>query len=68
MHFSLGKPDGARLTIPSLRVASSTEVAVLGAPGRLLWSQAGADMVIETGSVPGEYAWGLKISPAPLGA
>jgi len=66
--FLLGNPRGSRLTIPSLKAASSAEVTVLGAPGRLRWSQAGADMVIETESLPGEYAWGLKIRPAPLGA
>ena len=66
--FLLGKPDGGRLTIPSLKAASSAEVSLLAAPGRLRWSQAGADMVVETGSLPGEHAWGLKIRPAPLGA
>ena len=64
--YLLGKPDGGRLTIPSLKVASSAVVTVLGAGGRLRWSQADAGMIIETGSLTGEYAWGLKISPAPL--
>jgi alpha-L-fucosidase len=66
--FLLGRPAGAEIAIPSLSAASGAAVSVLGAQGTLRWSQKGESLVIATGELPGEHAWGLKITPAPRSA
>lgn len=66
--FLLAKPGGSQVVIPSLRPAAGAKVSLLGGPAPLSWSQAGGGLIVKTGPLNGEYAWGLKIQPAPEGA
>lgn len=63
--FLLGRPEGSSVTIPSLELKSGGTVTLLGTPGQLEWSQKNGSLVVQTGRLPGEYGWGLKITPAP---
>ncbi len=63
--FLLAKPSGAEVAIPALAVADGTAISLLGSGRSLKWSQQDGKLVIATGQLPGEYAWGLKITPAP---
>jgi len=63
--FLLGRPEGGAVVIPSLEAPGGAEILLLGAPGRLTWSQDKGNLVIQTGALPGEYAWGFKMTPAP---
>jgi alpha-L-fucosidase len=59
----LSRPTGGTVTLP-LRASAGALVSCLGAPARLQWSQQNGDLAIQTGELPGEYAWTLKITPA----
>ncbi|MFN7993102.1 MAG: alpha-L-fucosidase [Bryobacteraceae bacterium] len=63
--FILGRPPAGELAIPSIKARSQTTVSLLGGPGQARWSQKGGDLVVSIGQAPGEYALGLKITPAP---
>jgi alpha-L-fucosidase len=63
--FLLGRPARAEVAIPSLRANSGATVNLLGEPEKLRWSQRDGDLVITTGQLRGEHAWGFKITPAP---
>jgi alpha-L-fucosidase len=62
--FILGGPRAGEVSIPSLKAHSNTTVSMLGQPGQVRWSQKGGDLVVSVRAA-GEYAWGLKITPAP---
>lgn len=66
--FLLAKPAGGQVAIPSLHPPAGAKVSLLGGSAPLEWSQAGGNCVVRTGSLTGDYAWGLKIHPAPQGA
>jgi len=59
----LAKP-GATVAIPGLNPRDGAEISALGG-GRLEWSRSEGNLVVKTGQLPGEYAWTLKIRPAP---
>ena len=59
----LAKP-GATVVIPGLNPKDGAEISALGG-GRLEWSRSDRKLVVQTGQLPGEYAWTLKIRPAP---
>ena len=61
----LAKP-GATVAIPGLNPKDGAEISALGG-GRLEWSRSNGNLVVQTGQLPGEYAWTLKIRPAPPG-
>ncbi|HJZ97833.1 MAG TPA: alpha-L-fucosidase [Candidatus Solibacter sp.] len=63
--FLLGRPEEHAIAIPSLAAASHAEVSLLGTREPVKWSQNGDSLVIRTGPLSGDYAWGLKITPAP---
>ena len=63
--FLLGRPGGAEVVIPSLTAATGSTISLLGAQGVLQWSQSSGQLVIATGQLSGEHAWGLKITPVP---
>ena len=51
--------------------AANTAVTLLGMPGSLKWQRRGADVVIQTPSVPldqlpGQYAYAFKVTGVPL--
>ncbi len=62
--FLLNRPEGAMLTIPGLRAMDSATVSLLGG-GPMEWSQHDGNIVIKPGTLHGEYAWGLRITPEP---
>jgi alpha-L-fucosidase len=59
----LARP-GATVAIPGLNPKDGAEISALGG-GRLEWSRSNGNLVVQTGQLPGEYAWTLKIRPAP---
>ncbi len=59
----LARPS-ATVAIPGLDPKDGAEISALGA-GRLEWSRSNGNLVVQTGQLPGEYAWTLKIRPAP---
>lgn len=63
--FLLARPGSAEVAIPSLTATSGTTISLLGAQGTLQWSQNDGKLVIATGQLSGEHAWGLKITPPP---
>jgi alpha-L-fucosidase len=65
--FLLNRPEGATLTIPALRAAPGATISLMDG-GRLEWSQRDGNLLVKTGPLQGEYAWGLKITPAPQAA
>ena len=66
--FLLGRPTGAEVAIPALVAKSDTAISLLGTEGALRWSNTDGKLVIATGELRGEHAWGLKITPAPQSA
>jgi alpha-L-fucosidase len=66
--FLLARPGGADVAIPSLRAASGATVTLLGENSTLRWSQKEGQLVVSTGQLRGEHAWGMKITPAPESA
>ena len=65
--FLLSRPEGATLTIPGLHTARGATISALGG-GRVEWSENDGNLVVKPGPLHGEYAWGLKITPAPHAA
>lgn len=63
--FLLDRPRGGVVSIPSLEPGRGATISALGEPTQFEWSRADGNLVIRTGQLPGEYAWGLKITPAP---
>jgi len=59
----LARPS-ATVAIPALDPKDGAEISALGG-GRLEWSRSNGNLVVQTGQLPGEYAWTLKIRPAP---
>jgi alpha-L-fucosidase len=57
---------GSTVAIPALNPKDGAEISALGG-GRLEWSRSNGNLVVQTGQLPGEYAWTLKIRPAPAG-
>ena len=65
--FLLSQPDQV-VTIPSLQAKSGTTVSLLGTPAAVQWSQNQGNLVISVRRPSGEYAWTLRITPAPESA
>ena len=63
--FLLARPGSAGVAIPSVTATSGTTISLLGVPGTLQWSHNDGNLVIATGRLSGEHAWGLKITPPP---
>ena len=62
----LDAPKSREITIESLRPKEGSQVQMLGAGGSLRWIPSGEDVRIALpSSLPGEYAYTLKISPQP---
>lgn len=66
--FLLSRPQGSTVTIPGMRAADGTRIAALGGSGEVKWKQSGSDLSLEIGRPAGEYALGLKLTPAPRAA
>ena len=62
--FLLSQPAQG-VTIPSLQAKNGTTVSVLGAAAAVQWSQKEGNLIIPASRASGEYAWALKITPAP---
>jgi len=63
--FLLIRPQGSTVTIPGMRAADGTRIAALGGSGEVKWKQSGSDLSLEIGRPAGEFALGLKLTPAP---
>ncbi len=63
--FLLSQPRSSSVTIPGLALSSGATVSLLGTPRPLQWSGKDGQLVIPAAQLQGEYAWGLKITPAP---
>jgi len=62
--FVLAEPKNSNVTIRDLKLNKDAAVTLLGAPGKLTWTQQGDDLVIILpASVPSQYAFGLKLTP-----
>jgi len=66
--FLLGRPAGAEIAIPALAAKRDSTISLLGTEGALRWSNTDGKIVVNTGELPGEHAWGLKITPVPESA
>jgi len=66
--FLLSRPQGSTVTIPRLHAADGTRVTALGGSDEIKWKQNGNDLSLEIGRPAGEYALGLKLTPAPRAA
>ena len=63
--FLLGEPKGMTMTIRDVTVKQGASVTMLGTVGNLKWTQKGKDVEVETpGSLPGKYAYGVKVMGA----
>lgn len=60
----LSKPTGQTVLLHNVKAAAGTEVALLGA-GPVKWTQHAEDLEVQLpASLPGEYAWVVKLTPA----
>jgi alpha-L-fucosidase len=63
--FLLGEPKGKTVTLRDVTVKQGAPVTMLGTTGNLKWTQKGSDVEVEMpGSLPGKYAYGVKIAGA----
>jgi len=63
--FLLGEPKGKTVTLRDVTVKQGALVTMLGTTGNLKWTQKGSDVEVEMpGSLPGKYAYGVKIAGA----
>jgi len=61
----LGRPTASNLLIHNLRVAPGTPVTLIGATKNVKWTQQSEDLQVQLpSSLPGEYAWVLRLTPA----
>jgi alpha-L-fucosidase len=61
--FLLGEPKGRSVTIRDLKMKSGAKMSLLGGRGELEWKQTGGDVGVELpGSLPGKYAYALRIA------
>ena len=61
----LGKPAGSTILLHNVSAVPGSEVALLGSPTPLKWSQKSADLEVTLpASLPGSYAWVIKLQPA----
>ena len=62
----LDRPRATNVTIHDLIVPDEASVRLLGAVGDLKWTQLGRDVTMTLpANLPGDFAWALRISPAP---
>jgi alpha-L-fucosidase len=62
----LDRPKGPAVVIERLNAADNTTVQLLGVAGNLKWTQQGRNVAVDLpASLPGDYAWALKITPRP---
>ena len=60
----LSKPTGQTVLLHNVKAAAGTEVALLGA-GPVKWTQRAEDLEVQLpASLPGDYAWVVKLTPA----
>ena len=63
--FLLGEPKGKTVTLRDVTVKQGAPVTMLGTTENLKWTQKGSDVEVEMpGSLPGKYAYGVKIAGA----
>ena len=63
--FLLGEPKGKTVTIRDVTLKAGTPVTMLGTAGNLKWTQKGSDVEVELpASLPGKYAYGVKMAGA----
>lgn len=61
----LGKPQAKTITLKDVAIPQSSEVTMLGVSAPLKWSKRGSDLSVSLpASLPGEYAYVLKLSSA----
>jgi alpha-L-fucosidase len=61
--FLLGEPKAKAVTIKDMSLKPSASVSLLGASGSLAWKQVGSDLEVALpDSLPGKYAYGVKIA------
>jgi alpha-L-fucosidase len=64
--FVLDRPADTSFAIPSLVATEGTEVQILGQSKPAKWQQDGPDLRVSAGEpLPGSFAVGVKITPAP---
>jgi alpha-L-fucosidase len=64
--YLLDRPKENTFTIPSVRAGEGTTVQILGQKGPARWTQRANDLLITSSEpVPGAYAIGARITPAP---
>ena len=60
--FLLGEPKGKTVTLRDVTLKAGTPVTMLGTTGIFRWTQKGNDVQVELPtSLPGKYAYGLKM-------
>ena len=64
--FLLERPMSSEVVIPDVFAAEGTQIRALGGTTDIAWAQKGKDLALTSHeNWPGEYALGLKITPAP---